>query len=253
MTDLGASARRSVLLPALFTLVVVAVLIGLGSWQIERKVWKEALIATLDRRLSAPPTALPPREHWPDLRQAEDEFRRLTFTASFLPGQEARVYTSGSALRPDVSGPGYWIFAPARRPDGSVVVVDRGFLPEGTREPAGQSTRPVELIGALRWPEEPGLFTPKADRAHNLWFARDHRAIAAVKGWGEVAPFFVDLESPVPPGGLPRPGPLTVNLRNEHLQYAITWFGLAVVVAGGFLFWLRSQRRAAAISAPRSR
>ena len=242
MTDLGAPARRSVLLPALFTLVVVAVLIGLGSWQLERKAWKEALITTLDQRLSAPPTVLPPRQRWPDLRQAEDEFRRIKFTAGFLPGQEARVYTSGSALRPDVSGPGYWIFAPARLADGSFVVVDRGFLPQGVQEPAGSvSAAPVELVGVLRWPEQPGLFTPKPDPVHDLWFARDHLAIAAGKGWGEVAPFFVDLESPSPPGGLPRPGPLTVNLRDEHLQYAIIWFGLAVVVAGGFLFWLRSR------------
>jgi cytochrome oxidase assembly protein ShyY1 len=248
----GAQRQRSVLLPALFTLFVVAGLISLGSWQIERKAWKEALIATLVERLAAPPAPLPPQAQWPRLSQADDEFRRVTFTAAFPPGEEARVYTSGSAFRPDVSGPGYWIFAPARLPDGGVVVVDRGFLPEGAQAPAA-GAEPIELTGVLRWPEASGLFTPKEEPARNLWFARDHRAIAAAKGWGEVAPFYVDLESPPPPGGLLRPGPLTVNLRNEHLQYAITWFGLALVVTAGFAFWLRSRRPEAAISAPRSR
>jgi surfeit locus 1 family protein len=247
-----APRRRSVVLPALFTLVVVAGLVALGSWQIERKAWKEALIATLVERLAAAPAPLPPRAQWPRLPQADDEFRRVVFAAAFPPGEEARVYTSGSAFRPDVSGPGYWIFAPARLPDGGVVVVDRGFLPEGTQLPV-VSSEPVELTGVLRWPEAPGLFTPKEEPARNLWFARDHRAVAAAKGWGEVAPFYVDLESPPPPGGLPRPGPLTVNLRNEHLQYAITWFGLALVVTAGFAFWLHSRRQEAAISAPRSR
>ncbi len=255
MTDdtAGAQRRRSVLLPALFTLFVVAGLISLGSWQIERKAWKEALIATLDRRLAAPPAPLPPRSEWPRLSQDDDEFRRVTFTAAFPPGEEARIYTSGSAFRPDVSGPGYWIFAPARLPGGGVVVVDRGFLPEGMQEPARQSAAAIELTGVLRWPETPGLFTPKEEPARNLWFARDHRAIATAKNWGAVAPFYVDLESPSPPGGLPRPGPLVVNLRNEHFQYAITWFGLAAVVTVAFAFWLRSRRRDAATSAPRSR
>jgi surfeit locus 1 family protein len=241
--DAQAPRQGSIVFPALFTLLVVAGLIGLGSWQIERKAWKEALIATLDQRLSAPPMPLPPPTQWPRLSADQDEFHRVSFTASFVPGQEARVYTSGSAFRPDVSGPGYWIFAPARLADGSVVVVDRGFLPEGVQELADGGAAPVVLTGALRWPEASGMFTPNAEPSRNLWFARDHRGIAAAKGWGEVAPFYVDLESPVPPGGLPRPGPITVNLRNEHLQYAITWFGLAAVVTVGFGFWLYSRRQ----------
>jgi surfeit locus 1 family protein len=97
----------------------------------------------------------------------------------------------------------------------------------------------------LRWPELPGLFSPGNDPAHNLWFVRDPAAIAVAKGWGEVAPFFVELESPQPPGRLPQAGVLKPNLRNEHLQYAITWFGLAVVVGVMFLVWLGSRWRRA--------
>jgi cytochrome oxidase assembly protein ShyY1 len=89
----------------------------------------------------------------------------------------------------------------------------------------------------LRWPESRRAFSPKDDPDRNIWFVRDPVAIAAAKSWGEVAPFFVELESPQPSGGLPRPGALKVNLRNEHLQYAITWYGLALVVVVMFGFW----------------
>ena len=84
---------------------------------------------------------------------------------------------------------------------------------------------------------------PAADPGHNLWFVRDPKAIAEAKNWGTVAPFFIELESPPPPGGLPLPGPLKVNLPDDHLQYALTWFGLAAVLAVCFAFWLRSRWR----------
>jgi surfeit locus 1 family protein len=128
-------------------------------------------------------------------------------------------------------------------------MVDRGFVPEGRQDPAarvaGQSSGPVEIVGAMRWPEAPGWFTPRADPAHNLWFARDPLAIAAAKGLAAVAPFYIEQEAPVPPGGLPLPGPMQVHLRNEHLQYALTWYGLAAVLVAVFAAWVRSSRRAA--------
>src|SRR5205085_1872632 len=108
-----------------------AVLIALGTWQLERREWKEALIAELDRKLAAPPADLPLRKNWPQLNAERDEFRRVKFPAEFLPDQEALVYSSGSSLRPDVIGPGYWVFSPARVTGGSLVVVNRGFVPEG--------------------------------------------------------------------------------------------------------------------------
>ena len=100
------------------------------------------------------------------------------------------------------------------------------------------------MVGVLRWPEVAGWFAPSHDTARNLWFVRDPLAIAAAKGWTGVAPFYVELESPQPPGGLPQPGPLKVRLRNEHLGYAITWYGLAVVVIVMFAFWLYARRKA---------
>lgn len=240
--------RRGVLLPAVVVLGALAVLIGLGTWQLDRKSSKEALIAVLDARLNAPPTALPARANWPQLDAWRDEFNRVTFRAEFVPGAEALVYASGgSNLRPDVSGPGYWVFAPARLADGGTVIVNRGFVPEGRQRPEtraeGNVGGPVTITGNLRWPEARGIFTP-ADKA-DLFFTRDPAAMAAAKGWGEVAPFYVDQEAPLPPGGLPRAGPLKIKLPNNHLQYAVTWYGLALVlVAVAFFFW-RSSRRSA--------
>jgi surfeit locus 1 family protein len=229
-------------------LAAFAVLIGLGVWQLERKAWKEGLIDTLTRRLAAPAIELPPPERWAGLAQQDFEFRHVRFRAEVLSEQEALVYTPGSAFRPDVSGQGYWVFAPARVGDG-VIVIDRGFVPEGRQDPKarpeGQVSGTVDILGVLRWPETRGVFTPADDPARNLWFTRDPLTMAKARGWGPVAPFYVEQEAPVPPGGLPKPGPLMVSLPNDHLGYAITWLGLAVVLAGVFGFWARSRKREA--------
>jgi surfeit locus 1 family protein len=240
--------RAGLAVPISFSLAAFVTCIALGTWQVQRKAWKEALIGTLEQRLSAPAVELPPREQWGRLDPAEDEFRHVKFSAAFVPGAEALVYASGSALRSDVSGPGYWVLAPARLAAGGLVVVNRGFVPEGRQGPAtraaGEITGNAELVGVMRWPESRGVFSPKDEPARNLWFVRDPVGIASAKGWGDVAPFFVELESPQPPGGLPRAGSLKVNLRNEHLQYAITWYGLGLVVVVMFAFWFRARRAA---------
>jgi surfeit locus 1 family protein len=234
-----------VVVPAILTLIVLAALLALGTWQISRKAWKEALIETLTQRLTAPPSDLPPQPRWGELKQAEDEYRHVRFTAEFVPGEDALIFTSGSTFRPDVSGPGYWVFAPARLTGGGAVVVDRGFLPSGEGDPAApdaaSSGGPVEMVGVMRWPEPSAWYTPAPESAHNLWFVRDQLAIARAKNWGAVAPFFIELEGPQPPSGLPIPGPLKATLTNDHLQYAIIWFGLAGVVAVAFGFWLRGR------------
>jgi surfeit locus 1 family protein len=237
----------------LFTCAALATFVGLGTWQLQRKAWKEGLIDTLEVRLAAAPVDLPPRARWSTLDPAADEFRRVKFAATVGLEEEALVYASGSAFRPDVTAPGYWVFAPARLPGGGTVVVNRGFVPEGRQDPAsraaGATSGPHEMVGVLRWPEAAGWFAPSHDTARNLWFVRDPLAIAAAKGWTDVAPFFVELESPQPAGGLPQPGPLKVRLRNEHLGYAITWYGLAVVVVVMLAFWLYARRKARDVEA----
>ena len=239
------AGRRSLLLACVFASIGLVALLALGVWQLERKAEKEALIARIERQLNAPPSGLPAPKTWSSLESEHEEYRRVRFVAEFID-DEALVYTSGSAFRPDVVGAGYWVFAPVRLPDGSVVVVNRGFVPEAKKDPATRKTAqpvdPTEIVGVVRWPDRPGVFTPSDDPARNLWFTRDPEAIAAAKGWGRVAPFFVEQEGPVLAGALPQPGRLKPNLRNNHLQYAITWFGLALMLIGVLGFWLRARR-----------
>jgi surfeit locus 1 family protein len=235
--------RRSwlgLLAPAI---LAFAILIGLGVWQIQRKAWKEGLIAALTERLAAPPIALPPASAWPQLDQASEEYRSVRFTASFDNSREALVFAAASAFRPDVAdlGPGYWVMTPARLDDGSIVIVNRGFIPDGRQDPKsrpdGQASGPVDIVGAMRWPDSRHWFTPGDDPAHNLWFTADPVSIAAAKGITAVAPFYVEQETPAPPGDMPKPGKLAVDLPDNHLQYALTWFGLAAVLAGVFISW----------------
>jgi surfeit locus 1 family protein len=241
MTPDIAGTRRGVLVPTLAALVAFAILVSLGVWQIERKTLKERLIANLEARLAAAPVALPSPKDWSRLTPDDDEFLRVTFSAQLENDKEGLVYTTGSSLRSDTSGPGYWVFTPARLTDGNFVMVNRGFVPEGLQKPAkrpdGQIAGPVTMVGVLRWPEKPGLFTPAEELPFNLWFSRDSTAIAAAKGI-TAAPFYVELESPEPPGALPRVGHLKPNLPNNHLQYVVTWFGLAVVLVGVYVAWL---------------
>jgi surfeit locus 1 family protein len=239
------------LVPAVLTFAVLA---GLGTWQLQRKAWKENLIATLTAQLAAPPIALPPPATWPSLDQARDEYRRIMFSAALDNAHEALVYAAATGFRPDVAGIGYWVFTPARLADGSLVIVNRGFVPEGRQDPKsraeGKVTGPVEIAGAMRWPDRGNWFTPNDEPDKNLWFTRDPAAIAAAKGLGAVAPFYVEQESPAPPGGLPQPGKLVVSLPDNHLQYAITWYGLALVLVVVFVAWAFKSGRGDAAAQP---
>jgi cytochrome oxidase assembly protein ShyY1 len=235
----------------LFTLLMVALFVGLGVWQLQRRVEKHALIAALTERLAALPGALPSPSQWNALTPASDEFRRVSFTATYDSRADAMVYSSGSAVREDISGPGTWAFLPARLPTGETVVINAGFV-QNTMQDRSQQDRAIKplltgaqvtLTGYIRFPEAAGMLTPAENTAKRLWFTRDHLAMARTLGWGEVAPFYIDLEMPVPASGVPKPGPLEVHLKDDHMQYAITWFGLAGAVVIAFGLWLRAQRR----------
>ena len=250
--------RRSVAGFSLFTLVMVGLFVCLGLWQLQRGVEKHALIAALSERLAAAPGPLPSPSQWSALTPASDEFRRVSFAATYESRQDAMVYSSGSGIREDISGPGTWAFMPARLPGGETVVVNAGFVQNTMQDRERQdravarlaNKEPVTLTGYIRFPEAAGLLTPQENPAKRLWFTRDHLAMARALGWGEggrpVAPFYIDLEQPVPASGIPKPGPLEVHLNDDHLQYAITWFALAGAVVIAFAVWWRAQRRAAA-------
>lgn len=241
----GRRSWTGLLIPAA---LAFALLVALGTWQLQRKAWKEGLIAALNERSQAASTALPPPEAWPTFEPARDEYRRVTFEAKFERSGDALVYASASAFRPDVSGFGFWVFAPAQLADGRGVVINRGFVPSDPSgkvnvalgpPPAGE----IVITGAIRWPDRRGWLTPQDNAGQNIFFIRDPAVIAAAKGWGPVAPFYIEQESPVPPDGWPRPGKLVPSLPNNHLQYAVTWYGLALVLAVVFAAYVVKSRR----------
>ena len=251
----GVARRRGSLGFAIVTLVMVATCLSLGIWQLQRRVEKHALIAALNERLAAAPSALPAQAEWSTLTPAKDEFRRVSFTATYARLPDGMVYSSGSAVRDDISGPGTWAFLPAQTADGAIVTINTGFV-QNTMQDRAQQDRAAgrlvtgegaKLTGYLRFPEVAGTLTPAENIGKRLWFTRDHIAMARALGWGEggkmVAPFYIDLESPVPESGIPKPGPLKVRLKDDHMQYAITWFGLAGVMVIAFGVWWRGQRR----------
>jgi len=237
---------RSIVTASIAAAIGLAILLSLGTWQVQRMTWKQTLIATLDARIDQPPQALPPRTTWASLTQADSEYARVKFTATLLPG-EAFVYTAGSSLRSDITGQGYWVFAPARLDDGATVLVNRGFVPTDRKAPAtrvaGAPGAPLEIVGYLRWPESRGMFAPTDDVKANVFFTRDPKTMAAANGWTIDAPFYVDQELPVPAGGLPKPGRIEVKLPNNHWQYAITWYGLALALIGVYGAWLAGRLR----------
>jgi cytochrome oxidase assembly protein ShyY1 len=250
----GVLRRRAGAGFAVFTLVMVTAFAGLGIWQLQRRDQKHALIALLNERLAAAPVALPAPPQWSALTPAKDEFRRVSFTATYR-SPDAMVYSAGSAVRDDVSGPGTWAFLPARLPGGELIVVNAGFV-QNTMQDRAQEDRavgrlvtgqPAQLTGYIRFPESAGTLTPSENIEKRLWFTRDHLAMARALRWDEggkdIAPFYVDLEQPAPESGIPKPGALTVHLKDDHLQYAITWFALAFAVVIAFGVWWRGQRR----------
>lgn len=235
-------ARRDMLIPALFAIAGLAVLISLGTWQLERKAWKETLITNLTERLGTAPVELAAPDQWASFTPERSEFLRVKFRADFR-GDDALVYTSGSALRDDVKSPGYFVFSAGRLPGGQHVVVNRGYTKDRSYP---VRTGPQEIVGYLRWPEPSSWFVADHDASADLWHVRDHRLMARARDWGDVAAFYVEQEAPVPPGGVPHPAALRVNLPNHHLQYALTWYALALVLGAVVGTWMVHRGRQSA-------
>jgi cytochrome oxidase assembly protein ShyY1 len=233
---------------AVFTLVMATSFVGLGVWQLQRRAETHTLTAALNERLATAPMPLPDPSQWHVLTAEQDEFRRVSFTATYLSRLDAMVYSSRTAMRDDISGPGTWAFLPARLPNGEAVAVNAGFVPNTTQDRGQQdravaqliTNKPVIMTGYLRFPVAAGWFTPNVEHAKRLWFTRDQFAMARALGWDRVAPFYINLEAPVPPGGIPKPGPLQVHLPDDHIKYAIIWFSLAGLVLIASIGWRAS-------------
>ena len=208
---------------------------ALGLWQIERRSWKLDLIARVDARLHAPPVALPPRSAWATLAPQDVEYRRVAVTGTFLHDRETLV----GALT--VRGPGFWVMTPLRTTAG-VILVNRGFVPPESRARgarlAGQTPGVVTVTGLLRLTEPDGRVLRPNEPGAGRWFSRDVAAIARAQRLAGAAPFFIDADAARNAGGLPVGGLTVVAFRNNHLIYALTWFGLAALSLGGLVLVL---------------
>ena len=229
--------KRPLILPGLATLIALAILVGLGTWQLQRKAWKEDLIAQIEARAYGDPGAITPEAEWGAWRADRDEYRKVRLTGTFLHRFETPVYGLAPAQR-GAPAQGYYLMTPLRLADGPIVMINRGFIPNEMRDPASRpQSRPegtVTVTGLVRAPEARNTFTPADDPARNAWFARDPQAIARAHNLDRVAPFYVDADATPNPGGWPRGGLTRLSLPNDHLQYALTWFGIALTLIGVF-------------------
>jgi surfeit locus 1 family protein len=230
----------SSILFGILTVLAICLFLALGVWQVQRLAWKTDLIARVSARVNAPAVQAPARPEWSRVNKADDEYRHITLHGRFLNDAEAQVYTVSDY------GPGYWVMTPLRRDDGSVVYVNRGFVPMDKRAPStrteGQWQGEVTVTGLLRMSETRGWLLQQAnDPAHDAWYRRDIAAIAQARHIGGVAPYFVDADSTPNRGGWPKGGLTVVKFPNSHLMYAITWFLLAAMLTAVsvWLVWLR--------------
>lgn len=219
---------RNAIFAVILGLSGAAVLIGLGLWQLQRLEWKEGIIAGAARMIAADPVPLPAA---PD--PTEDRYRAVAVTGGFT-GEEAHVLTSTRE-----QGPGYLVIAAYRTAEGRRILVDRGYVPEVDKT-APRPARAVPVTGNLNWPDDMTPSTPPYDPGRKIWYGRDVAGIAALLG---TEPVLVIARSDTGDGVTPRPV-TTAGFRNDHWEYAVTWFSLAFVWLGMtalFLWRIRTR------------
>jgi surfeit locus 1 family protein len=226
---------------AALTAFGVVVFTALGVWQLERRVWKLDLIRTVDARVHASAVAAPGPVVWPSLTTAKDEYLRVRVQGVFLNDRETLV----KALTK--FGGGFWVMTPFRDDRGFVVLVNRGFVPRDLRSAGDRAKDQIDgetiVTGLLRTTEPNGAFLRSNDSARDLWYSRDVAAIAKARGLTNVAPYFIDADAGA--RAIPRGGLTVISFPNNHLVYALTWFGMALTVVGMTVLGVRQDKKQA--------
>jgi len=223
---------------------------ALGLWQLQRHAAKQALIAEISTRAEAIPEALPDPSEWPHLRPRDYEYRHVALEGIFAHDKEVLVFRASGRGTTGATEPGYHVLTPLRTPSGAIVIVNRGFVPQSSLgsiargDPAHTSV--ARVAGLMRAPEPRNLFTPPDDLAHGRAFTRDPEAIAAHFGLQPAAPFSIDADASADTRAWPRGGTTERRIPDNHLGYALTWFGLAATGAAIFGTYAWTQRRAPA-------
>jgi surfeit locus 1 family protein len=225
------------------TLVALAILISLGVWQLQRRDWKHALIERIEARADGPPVSLQQvLERWQ--RDRDIEYMRVELTGELRAAQEFHIYQ----IRDGRAG---WRVVSPFETDGRIVMLDRGFVPEPLKDRATRADQPVPrgeitLTGLARAPGQANFVTPENEPARNRWYWRDLDSIMdqlPPDARARAVPFFVEAEAGALPGEWPRDGVTQLRLRDRHLSYAMTWFGLALTLVGVYGAYVFSRRR----------
>ncbi len=231
----GDPRRRSAGFPIGVTLLAAlmfAALCALGVWQVERLGWKRDLIARVEARIHAVPVPAP------SSATKDDEYRRVEARGVFLHDRATLVQAA------TIKGAGYWVLTPLRRADGSIILINRGFVPPEAKSRYDRPQGSVRITGLLRLTEPNGGFLRSNDPASNRWHSRDVKAIARARHLSPAPlPYFIDADAASSPDALPVGGLTVVRFPNNHLQYAITWFVLAAMVAAAYIFAMRQLKK----------
>lgn len=219
---------------ALFAGLCAVLFFGLGVWQVERLAWKNGLIEAVETRAHSEPVELNSAD-WSAIDPEASEYQRVLVNGTLVPRD---ILTQAVTSE----GHGFWVMTPLRLPDGRTVLINRGFAPKDA-DVALEAETPVTITGLLRVTEPKGGFLRSNDPAGNRWFSRDAAAIGETLGLENLAPFFIDADRAG--DAYPRGGMTVISFSNNHLVYAITWFGLfgLCVFALAYLFrdrWRRS-------------
>lgn len=214
---------RRILFLLIFGLLGTGILISLGNWQMRRLAWKEGVIATIEARISAPPVVVPAAP-----TPENDRYLPIKTDAVIETG-ELHVLASLKGV-----GPGYLIIAPVRLPDGRRVMLERGFAPIADKD-TPRNLGPITITGNLQWPRELFSSTPASDLAGNIWFAREVPQMARAL---KTEPILIISREATAPGLHPLPVAVT-GITNDHWQYAVTWYLLALVwaIMTGYFLW----------------
>lgn len=226
--------------------IALVILLALGTWQVERLQWKEALIASTEQRIHEPPLPLSEMEKVYK-QEGSVEYRPVTVSGTFVHQGERHFLATHEGAA------GYNVYTPLMLEDGRFVLINRGFVPYEKKDPStrieGQIDGPVNVTGLARDPlsAKPGFFLPDNDPSKNIFYWKDWTAMAEsadLPNLDEVVPFFIDADSKPNPGGLPVGGVTIIDFPNNHLQYAATWYGLALALIGVVGTWLWRYRKA---------